>query len=305
MNRFSFVFRAAALFAFVFFAASFTQAQALRTWLSGVGDDANPCSRTAPCKTFAGAISKTAAGGEMSVLDPAGYGPVTITKAITINGGGMLSGISASGTNAIIVNAGANDVVTIKDISITGTGSGLNGIRYLAGKALHVENVWFGGFTGNAIDAQLNGAGHLFVDDVMIKQCGNGIRMTSSTDLIFATINNTRVADVTGDGFQVQNGARATIRNSVAAMNGGNGITLDGVFGNAGVNLENVLLDKNNIGLSLTAAYVTAQLSGVTITNNNTGINNFANQAYVVSFGNNRISGNAFNGGPTSTVGQQ
>lgn len=222
-----------------------------------------------PYRHVAGAISKTAAGGEMSVLDPAGYSVVTITKAITINGGGMLSGISAGGTNAIIVNAGANDVVTIKDISITGTGTGLNGIRYLGGKALHVENVWIGGFTGNAIDAQLNGPGHLFVDDVIIKQCGNGIRMTSSTDLIFATINNTRVADVTGDGFQVQNGARTTIRNSVAAMNGGNGITRDGVFGNAGVNLENVLLDKNNIGLSLTAAYVTAQLSGVTITYGN------------------------------------
>src|SRR5579875_1175658 len=83
------------------------QAQATRTWVSGVGDDVNPCSRTAPCKTFAGAISKTAAGGEIDVLDPGGFGTVTITKAITIDGGGTMASILASGTNGINVNAGS------------------------------------------------------------------------------------------------------------------------------------------------------------------------------------------------------
>src|SRR5690348_9026429 len=91
--------------------ASSAFAQATRTWVSGVGDDANPCSRTAPCKTFAGAISKTAAGGEISVLDPGGFGTVTITKAITINGEGNLAGIISAGGNAIVVNAGVNDKI--------------------------------------------------------------------------------------------------------------------------------------------------------------------------------------------------
>src|SRR6201984_3508840 len=87
--------------------SSAAQAQASRTWVSGVGDDANPCSRTAPCKTFAGAISKTAAGGEIDALDPAGYGAVTITKGITIDGGGgQVASVLAAGTNGIIVNAG-------------------------------------------------------------------------------------------------------------------------------------------------------------------------------------------------------
>src|SRR2546425_2723722 len=82
------------------------QAQASRTWVSGVGDDANPCSRTAPCKTFAGAISKTAAAGEINVLDPGGFGAVTITKAITIDGsGGPIAGVLVSGTNGIVVSA--------------------------------------------------------------------------------------------------------------------------------------------------------------------------------------------------------
>src|ERR1700748_3413091 len=87
-------------------------AQATRTWVSGVGDDVNPCSRTAPCKTFAGAISKTAAGGEISTLDPGGFGTVTITKSISItNDGAGEAGILASGTNGINVVAGPTDAV--------------------------------------------------------------------------------------------------------------------------------------------------------------------------------------------------
>src|ERR1700712_1596076 len=82
-------------------------AQATRTWVSGTGDDANPCSRTAPCKTFAGSVSKTAAGGEINVLDPGGFGAVTITKSLTISSEGFEAGVLVSGTNAIIVNAGS------------------------------------------------------------------------------------------------------------------------------------------------------------------------------------------------------
>src|SRR5213595_1180553 len=119
--------------------SSLAHAQATRTWVSGVGDDANPCSRTAPCKTFAGAISKTAAGGEISVLDPGGFGAVTITKSITINGDGTLGGLLAATVNGIIVNAGANDDVIIRSISIDGTmgaSIGIHGIRFLAGRSV-------------------------------------------------------------------------------------------------------------------------------------------------------------------------
>ena len=89
-------------------AGSMAQAQATRTWVSGVGDDANPCSRTAPCKTFAGAISKTAAGGEIDALDPGGFGGVTVTKAITIDGGGgVVASLLVSGTNGVSINGSA------------------------------------------------------------------------------------------------------------------------------------------------------------------------------------------------------
>src|SRR5688500_11575392 len=129
-----------ALVALGLLASSSLFAQATRTWVSGVGDDVNPCSRTAPCKTFAGAISKTAAGGEISVLDPGGYGALNITKSITLNGAGTLASILFSGTNGIIVN-GAGIVVNITDISLNGgtpTSPGVNGIRIIAAASVSV-----------------------------------------------------------------------------------------------------------------------------------------------------------------------
>src|SRR3954469_14971374 len=106
-------------------------AQATRTWVSAVGDDVNPASRTAPCKTFAGAISKTAAGGEINVIDPGGFGALTITKSITIDGGGgQEASVLVQGTNGIVVAAGASDTVTLRNIRINGVSSGLNGIRF-------------------------------------------------------------------------------------------------------------------------------------------------------------------------------
>ena len=122
----------------------------------GVGDDVNPCSRTAPCKTFAGAISKTAAGGEINCLDPGGFGAVTITKSITIDCTGTFGSILAAGTNGVIMN-GANIVVALRGLSITGTVSvpGLNGVRYLQGARLTVENCDIANFGG----AAPNGAG--------------------------------------------------------------------------------------------------------------------------------------------------
>src|SRR5262245_31782714 len=103
----------------LFLGSSLAYAQATRTWVSGVGSDANPCSRTAPCQTFAGAISKTAAGGEIDALDPHGYGSVTITKSIIIDGSpGNIAGVLASGTNGIVVNAPAGSIVTLRNLDV-------------------------------------------------------------------------------------------------------------------------------------------------------------------------------------------
>jgi hypothetical protein len=154
-------------FAFVacmFLGSSLASAQATRTWVSGVGDDANPCSRTAPCKTFAGAISKTAEGGEISVLDPGGFGAVTITKSITLSGVGESGSILASAGNGINVNAGPGDVVTLHNLQINGAGAGAIGIRFIAGAALVVENVRvFGFLTG--IETAEGSAGNTTVNN--------------------------------------------------------------------------------------------------------------------------------------------
>src|SRR5215467_12245215 len=130
--------------------ASVAEAQAPRTWVSGLGDDANPCSRTAPCKTFAGAISKTATGGEINVLDPGGFGAVTITKSITISSEGFEAGVLVSGTNGIVVSAQATDNVILRGLDIEGLGTGLSGINLLGVGTLTTEKCTINGFRGGS-----------------------------------------------------------------------------------------------------------------------------------------------------------
>src|SRR5262252_7538869 len=143
-------------------------AQATRTWVSGVGDDANPCSRTAPCKTWAGAISKTAPSGEMDALDPGGFGSVTITKSITLDGTAGLAGILASGgVNGIVIQAGNNDVVIIRNIDFDGLGTGGDAVKIVSAGDVRVENCKIYGFSQRGID-DTRTAGHLAVLNTVI-----------------------------------------------------------------------------------------------------------------------------------------
>src|SRR5258706_15135084 len=139
MNKFRFTINLLAIAIFTFAFASFAQAQATRTWVSGVGDDANPCSRTAPCKTFAGAISQTATNGIIDVLDPGGFGAVTITKSITIDGGPFEAGVLNSASSGIIVNgAGAN--VALRHLDIEGVSTGTIGVNILQASRVFIED---------------------------------------------------------------------------------------------------------------------------------------------------------------------
>ena len=157
-------------------AAAPAHAQATRTWVSGVGDDVNPCSRTAPCKTFAGAISKTAAGGEINCLDPGGFGGVTITKAMTISCEAGTAGVLVSGTNGITVNAGANDVIVLKGLDLDGVGTGIKGINFLAGSSLIVQDCVirnFGAASGLGIAFNPSTVATLYVLNSVITHNGN------------------------------------------------------------------------------------------------------------------------------------
>jgi Right handed beta helix region len=215
------------------------QAQAERTWVSSVGDDANPCSRPAPCRTFAGAISKTAAGGEIDALDPGGFAVLTITKGITIDGGGgQVASVLASGTNGITVNAlGASDVVTLRNLRINGiegTGSGgIDGVHFLAAAALHIENCYISGFTGNGINVLTSANSALFVDDTFLTNNGNGIQIAPSGAFVRSTLVRVRAQDNAGYGFLLNPGAGAigagtVIDDSSALVNGTAGIGVNG-----------------------------------------------------------------------------
>src|SRR3954453_14644149 len=168
-----------ALFAgLVPFVASPASAQATRTWVSGVGDDLNPCSRTAPCKTFPGAISKTSAGGEINCLDPNGAGTVTITKSISIVCDYTEGGILASGVNGVIVNAPAGSIVTLKGLDIECFGSGINGIEMInVGVTLHIHKTQIRNCRGanGLLIAPSSGLASVLVADSYIPNNGAGI----------------------------------------------------------------------------------------------------------------------------------
>lgn len=194
------------------------EAQATRTWVSGVGDDVNPCSRTAPCKTFAGAISKTAAGGEISVLDPGGFGAVTITKAITINGHNQVGSILAALVNGVTVNVTTNPstaTVYLHDLLINGAQSGLDGIRYLAGANLVVDDLHIYGFSGDGIEVAGAGNLNLKVNNTDIEDiAGDCIKMSTTSGQVVANIDNSRMQNCTGAGIKGVDRVRASVVNT-------------------------------------------------------------------------------------------
>jgi hypothetical protein len=292
---------ALAVFAVCLMFSSLAQAQATRTWVSGVGDDANPCSRTAPCKTFAGAISKTAAGGEISVLDPGGFGAVTITKSITISGDGTLAGILSSLTNGIIINAGVNDKVVIRNISINGAGNGINGIRFLAGNQLSVQNCTIGGFTGNGIEINKAASGIVSIKDTVITQCTTGINATTTGGFVVAFVDNVRLENMS-NGLIAGTNTFVTLRNSSAFQNNTNG--LQASTGTSTINTENCMVANNGTGINASVSGATIRLSRTAIFNNTTGIS-IAGGAVVATFQNNVIAGNAGGVNPNTPLVQQ
>ncbi|HEX3554843.1 MAG TPA: hypothetical protein VIA62_16595 [Thermoanaerobaculia bacterium] len=246
------------------------QAQATRTWVSGVGDDANPCSRTAPCKTFAGAISKTAPAGEINVLDPGGFGAVTITKSITISSEGFEAGVLVSGTNGIVVSAGPTDVVVLRGLDIEGLGTGLAGIKVLSAGVVHVEKCTINNFTAKGIDFQPSS----------VTPGSNSLLFVSNT-----IIRNNRGAS--SGGIFVKTGTNVASKALISGsqlLNNTFGVSVDGTVGSTIARMSN-----NDIIGSTTNAL----------------LNNAGN---LTSFGNNRILdlGSVPPGvNPPASIGQQ
>jgi hypothetical protein len=205
-------------------APSGAQAQATRTWVSGVGDDVNPCSRTAPCKTFAGAISKTAVGGEINAIDSGGFGTVTITKSVTIKADGVTGGILASGTNGVIVNAPANSRVTLEGLDIEGVGAGalpgLNGVRILGQGTVVVLNCRIRNFSQAGIVSEPTVAGvpQLLVTDTVISGAPVGIHLKGANPTT-ATFEGVTIHGSSAAAIKIDAGSGATLSNS--SLSGG------------------------------------------------------------------------------------
>ena len=184
------------------------QAQATRTWVSGVGDDANPCSRTAPCKTFAGAISKTAPNGEINVLDPGGFGGVTITKSITISSEGFEAGVLVSGTNGIIINAAATDEITLKGLDIEGLGSGLNGVSILSASKVHIIKCSIHNFTQSGVNLAGPTGARVVVQNSIITSNLIGVTIAGASGAAnTGLVLNTTIDNNTGSSIQVAAGS--------------------------------------------------------------------------------------------------
>ncbi|WP_244571267.1 right-handed parallel beta-helix repeat-containing protein [Mesorhizobium carmichaelinearum] len=287
-------------------------AQATRTWVSGVGDDANPCSRTAPCKTFAGAISKTAAGGEINCIDPGGFGTVTITKSITIACEDVEAGVLNAGVNGVIVNALATDVVVLRglDIDSTPASPGLNGVRFLVGAALLIEDCVIRDNTGAApngmgINFAPSVAAELYVNNTTITGNNDGIHVqptgTGSAKVTIenSSIENNNLAGVKADGTGSTGGINISVVNSNVSGNTNSGISLFNSAGGAAIitMVDRVLAANNgaNGGLRADGPSTTLRVGNSTISGNTTGtaINN---GGVINSYGNNEINGNTSDG---------
>ena len=293
--------------------ASTGYAQATRTWVSGVGDDANPCSRTAPCKTFAGAISKTATGGEINVLDPGGFGALNITKSITIDGAGAHASILALNVNGIIVNAPAG-TVNLRNLSINGAnGATGNGIRILQAAAVNIDNVSLMNFVGTGTNGRgiaietASSAVTITISNSSIYNMNNnhGIHSAPTAGNVILVVDNVRVARSGLSGIQLRGLTDATISRSALTNNrNGAGVTLE--LSTAKATISKSLLSNNASGVTNAAAggAPAVFLYGNTITQN-TGAGLFIQSGTMTSLGNNIIRGNAGNEAPSATIATQ
>jgi hypothetical protein len=295
------------LFCFVFFAVamcfvaltSAAQAQATRTWVSGLGDDANPCSRTAPCKTFPGAYSRTAVGGEIDVIDPGGFGTITIGHAITLDGGGgQVASILASSTVGVTVNAGANDFITLRNLRINGivqsSFPGTTGIKWNSGGTLNIENTVIQGFSGICVDFEPTTRGFLHIENSYIQDCaGGGVVSAATSGINLVSIDHTAILNNGVFGVKSFTNSKVQVANCMIA---GTGATLgsgDGVVANSGglVVESTTITGGGGNGVHATAGGI-VWISNATVTNNVGQGLTFDGGGTIQSFVNNKIANN-------------
>jgi hypothetical protein len=289
--------------------ASAAHAQATRTWVSGVGDDVNPCSRTAPCKTWAGAISKTASGGIIDALDPGGFGALTITKPMTLEGNGTLASTLSSGTNGIVINitSGTGRNVVLRNILIDGSGVtlGVNGIRFIAGDSLLVEDCYIKSYSAAGIDFENDtGIGQLIVRHTSISQTAQGIlvKPQAAATAARATIHDCILA-TNAAGVRAEDKANVNIYESRVSGNFGDGVVsfAAGAIGTVVIVANSQVAGNTGAGLKTSGGASFIRVSATTITGNGSGLDHSAGGT-LETFQNNVLNLNTSNGTFTGNV---
>jgi hypothetical protein len=282
-------------------------AQATRTWVSGVGDDANPCSRTAPCKTFAGAYSKTAAGGEINVIDPGGFGAVTIGKSLTIKAEGITAGVLVSGTNAIVVNAGANDKVTLKGLDINGihanASPSLVGVKVLSAKTVHLVNDEIYSFLAGLSVQTVAANTSVVMINSHVHDNGVGVLNAPGNGTVVSSIVNLRndlIADNTCNVATSSFGPNASTPD--ANTNCGSQSSASGFNARAVTNvLHSEISDASNVSLFARGSQAIARLGDSDNVQNSVNLLTL-DGASIRSFGDNLDAGNATTNAPTTVI---
>jgi hypothetical protein len=269
--------------------------------VSAVGDDVNPCTRTAPCRTFAAAANQTLPGGEIDAVDAGGFGALAVAKSVTIDGGSSTAAIANAGVHGIIVNAATTDVVTIRHLSIGGGGAGVAGIRIVQAKRVNIE------------DCEIFGQ-------------GIGIEIVSGA-VASVVVRNTVVRDNIGDGLVASGGARGTVFNSTFTGNGaaglhiaganisfavmgsaftsntGDGFAVDPSSSQAAITSSTFAFNSNGITAGAATGTPTVRISACQIFGNIT--NGIGGGGSVAGIGNNLVAGNGGSNALTSTGGGQ
>ncbi|HEX8364251.1 MAG TPA: right-handed parallel beta-helix repeat-containing protein [Allosphingosinicella sp.] len=278
-------------------------AQATRTWVSGVGDDVNPCSRTAPCKTFAGAISKTAAGGEITCLDPGGFGAITITKSITIDCTGTQGSILAVGTTGVIVN-GASVNVLLRNIQIQGANTATgNGVRVIQARNVILDNVTISNFSGTgtngrgvSIETATANVGVQLINSRILNVNNFGIHSNPSAGNVVLEVSRTHILRGGNSAIALINATAAAIADSVMSQNVGAGVALQNA--NTSAQLTNNVISFNGFGVANgLGGASTMRLYGNSLFGNTVGVRIDAGSVF--TYGNNGIRGNSGNETPT------
>jgi hypothetical protein len=289
-----------------------------QTWVSSLGSDANQCTRTSPCQTFAGAMASTLPGGEIDVLDPGDFGPVVITKAISIYNdalgvGGILPGPTTSG---IVINAGVKDFVNLRGLILDGaTAPGTSGIVFNSGASLNVDNCVIQGFSGPGI-AFIPGVGsanaaHFSLHNTSIVNNGGGVSIkptggiAATAALNGITIDSNLGGGLRADGTVGSGAVNVAIADSSVSFNASNGINAVSGLGNVTVDIMRVVMESNgSSGIQSNGGTASVTVGSSVIHGNNVGVDAVSG-ASLLSYANNQVTGNISNGSFTGGAGLQ